>query len=99
MKEVHALADHLLDAWESVLGRTSTKILAPGAARFVWVSPFLYGKIRDGITEGAYIDGKTPSDGYPDFAIHLLGFRVLRDEALGPKDCRIVIREAKEAAK
>ena len=92
MKEVHALAHHIRDA------RTNFERRVPGpylkTERIVWVSPFLYGKIRDGITEGSWLDGKTPSDGYPDFPIHVLGFRVHRDETLGPADCRIVIRTA-----
>lgn len=96
MKEVHALANHIRHADRNV---SQTIGLHGVSGRDVWVSPFLYGKIRDGITEGAYIDGKTPSDGYPNFPIHVLGFRVHRDETLGPEDCRIVIHEAKAAAK
>jgi hypothetical protein len=91
VKEVHALADHIRHA-----DRNVSKTVGPHGprGRDVWVSPFLYGKIRDGITEGSWLDGKTPSDGYPDFPIHVLGFRVHRDEKLGPADCRIVIRTA-----
>lgn len=94
MKEVHALADHIRDAWNDFHRRVPLTFPCIWPERRVWVSPAMYGKIRDYITDGAYIHGAKPWKGYPDFELNVLGFRVHRDETLGPEDCRIVIRTA-----
>ena len=63
-----------------------------GLEQSAFVSPATYEQLAELMIQGSRIDGKEWPQGVAEMKMHVLGFRVHRDETLGPEDCRIVIR-------
>jgi hypothetical protein len=92
--DVYALADHIKSARWDFDAKVQAPITPTGTPpeKSVWVSRNTYLALLFAVKVGGYLFNANGCEDSSDFKMHVLGFRVHRDETLGPEDCRIVIR-------